>query len=127
MAAGETTSNVAEAQQAASSPGSRWLLLSLTLLLVALAVFQLVYLVPRTTYVVQHLVGHWVPAPLRLLANVPEWSGMAAGLLAGAFAVWQRGSLHRLTLLATAALAVNVGIFLSVLNSLFQVLSRWGQ
>jgi hypothetical protein len=124
MAAGATISSKAEAPPAAASSGPQWLLLSLTLLLVASAVFQLVYVVPRCMYVVQHFVGHKVPAPLRLLASIPEWSSIIAGLILGAFAVWQRGSLHRVTLLATAALAVNVGLFLSVLNSLFQVLSR---
>jgi hypothetical protein len=99
----------------------------LTLLLAASAVFQLVYLVPRSMYVVQHFVGHRVTAPLYLLARVPEWSAVAAGLLLGSLAVWHRGSPRRAALLATVALAVNVGVFLSLLNSLFQVLSRLGQ
>jgi hypothetical protein len=123
MAVGETSTK-AEAAPAAASSGSQWLLLGLTLLLVALAVFQLVYLVPRCLYVVQHFAGHWVPGSLRLLASIPEWLVMGAGLIVVAFAVWQRGSLHRMTLLATVALAGNVGIFLSILNSLFRVLSR---
>src|SRR5262245_42061898 len=124
MAAGATTSNQAEAPPAAASSGARWLLLCLTLLLAAVAVFQLVYLVPRSMYVVQHLLGHQVPGPLRLLASTPEWAGMVAGLALGAVAVWHGGSVRRMTLLATVALAVNVGLFLSVLSSLFQVLSR---
>ncbi len=127
MATVATTSNQAEAPPAAASPGSPWLMLCLTMLLVASAVFQLVYVVPRAMYVVQHFAGHRVPAPLYLLASVHEWAGVAAGLLAGALALWQRGSLRRVVLVATAALAVNVGIFLSALNSLFWVLSRWGQ
>jgi hypothetical protein len=124
MAAGATTLNKAEASPAAASSGLQWLLLLLTLLLVALAVFQLVYLVPRCAYVIQHFVGHLVPAPLLLLARVPAWSVVVAGLILGAFAVWQRGSLHRVTLLATATLAVNVGFLISILSSLIQVLSR---
>ncbi len=127
MATVATTPNKAEAPPAAASSGSPWLLLCLTLLLAASAVFQLLYLVPRSMYVVQHFVGHRVPAPLYLLARAPEWSAVAAGMLVGALAVWQRGSLRRVALLATAALAVNVGVFLSVLNSLCWVLSRWGQ
>jgi hypothetical protein len=107
-------------------PGPQWPLLGLTLLLAGLAVFQHVYLVPRCLYVVQHLAGHWVPAPLRLLAGVPEWAALAAGLLLAALAVWQRGSVLRLTLLATVALAVNVGTFVAVVNSVAQVLSHVG-
>ena len=103
--------------------GAQWPLLGLTLLLAGLVVFQQVYLVPRSMYVVQHLAGHWVPAPLRVLASVPEWAALAAGLLLAALAVWQRGSVHRLTLLATVALAVNVGTFVAVVNSVAQILS----
>src|SRR5688572_25179872 len=119
MSAGEATASDAEIQPNAALS---WLLLVLTLLLVALAAFQLVYLVPRCMYVVQHFAGHWVPAPLRLLAGIPEWWSVAAWLITGALVVWQRGSFHRMTLLATVAVAANVGIFLSVLNSLFWVL-----
>lgn len=107
--------------------GARTLLLFQTLLLVVAAAFQLVYLVPRSLYLVQNFLGHWVPVPLRLLSEVPAWSVLVAGLLVAALAVWQRGSLHRLTLLSTAALAVNLGIFLALVDSLFAVLSRAGQ
>src|SRR5262245_5523531 len=113
MAAGVTTANKAEAPPAAASSGLQWLLLPLTLLLVALAVFQLIYLTPRCAYVVQNLTGY-LPATLRLLVGIPEWSVVVAGLVLGAFAVWRRGSLHRVTLLATATLAVNVGLLVSI-------------
>jgi hypothetical protein len=126
MSAAATTSNKAEAPPAASA-GPRWLLLGLTLLLVALAVFQFVYLAPVSMVVVQHIAGHLVPAPLLLLMRIPEWAGLLAGLLLAAFVVWQRGSLHRLTLLAIVTLAVNLGLLLAILSSLFQVLSRFGR
>jgi hypothetical protein len=126
MSAAATTPNKAEAPpEALASP--RWLLLGLTLLLAALAVFQLVYLAPICMYVVQHLEGHLVPAPLLVLMRIPEWAGLIAGLMLAAFAVWQRGSLHRLSLLAIVALAVNLGLLLAILSSLFQVLSRFGR
>src|SRR5262249_23521706 len=101
-------------------------LLGLTLLLVALAVFQRVYLVPRCMVVVQNFVGHWVPAPLRLLFAVPEWAFLAAGLILGAVAVWQRGVLHRMILLITVAVAVNVGVLRAVGNGLLWALPRGG-
>lgn len=106
-----------------TSSGVRWLLLSLTLLLVALAVFQLVYLAPLVTHLAQKLDGA-VPGTLRLLLTVPEWVTLVAGLGLGTFAVWHRGSLHRVSLLAIVALAVNVGVLISILSSLVQVLSR---
>jgi hypothetical protein len=124
MATVETTPVKPEAPPAAVSPDTRGLLLALTLLLVALAVFQLVILAPRSMVVVQHFAGHHVPAPLQLLMRIPEWASLGAGLLLGAFAVWHRRSLHRVALLATAALAINVGIFLAVLNSLVWLVSR---
>ena len=117
-------SKMADPPPAAIPPSLPRLLLGLALLLAASAVFQLVYLVPRSMFVVQHFVGQRVPAPLYLASRVPDWAALAAGLLVVAVAVWQRGSLGRLGLLATAALAANVGIFLSVLNSLVSILSR---
>src|SRR5690348_6208850 len=99
MSGVETTGG--SAGSGAAPAGARWLLLCLALLLAALAAFQFVYVVPRCMVVVQNFAGHWVPAPLRLLAAVPEWSAVAAGLAVGAFAVWQRRSLHRVALLAT--------------------------
>src|SRR5690348_2617131 len=104
-AAEKATASEVAAEPRAAPAVSRWMLLGMTLLLVGLAAFQLVYVVPRCLYVVQQFAGHWVPAPLRLLAAVPEWSSVTAALAAGALAVWQRRSLHRVTLLATVALA----------------------
>ena len=127
MASEAAPLNKAEAPGAATGFGPPWLLLCLTLLLIALAVFQLAYLVPRCMVVVQQFAGHWVPAPLRLLAGVPEWLGPLAGLLVAALAVWQRGSLRRVALVATGTLAVNVGLLLSTVGSLFEVLSHVGR
>jgi hypothetical protein len=123
MATAMTTENDPEALAPANTSGPRWLLLSLTLLLVALAVFQGVFLAPRCANVVQNFGGQMSPS-LRLLLRITDWPAMVLGLALGTFVVWQGRSLHRLTLFATAALAVNVGLLLSVVNSLFHVLPR---
>src|SRR5262245_41260771 len=126
MVAGAVTSDKAEGSSAPAKAGSRWLLLCLALLLVALAVFQSVYLVPRCMAGVQSFVGHWVPVPLRLLSAVPEWAALVAGLVFGAVAGWQRDALHRMVLLITVAVAVNVGVLLAVVNGLLWALPRGG-
>jgi hypothetical protein len=103
--------------------GVRWLLPGLTLLLAGLAAFQLVLLVPRCVWVTQRL-GVREPGYLRLLLGLPGWVGPAAVLALGVVALWQRGSVRRSALLATLAVAVNVGCLIGILESLFQVLSR---
>src|SRR5262245_49828327 len=127
MASGAVAPQKAADPTAPAQAGPRWLLLGLALLLVALAVFQSVYLVPRCLVVVQSFVGHWVPAPLRLLSAVPEWAALVAGFVLGAVAVWQRGSPHRISLLMTVAVAANVGISLAVVNGLLRALPSGGQ
>jgi hypothetical protein len=100
-----------------------WLLPGLTLLLAALAVYQLVYLVPRCVRVLQHL-GERQPGYFHLLLGLPEWVVPAVALAFGAVALWQRRCVGRSALLATLAVAVNVACLLLIVGSLNQVLSR---
>ncbi len=58
------------------------------------------------------------------MASIPEWLPIPAALAVGGFAVWQRNSVGRSALLATAALAVNVGVLVGILGNLFAVLAR---
>jgi hypothetical protein len=101
-----------------------WLLPGLTLLLAVLAVFQLVYLAPRCLHIMQNL-GIPQSGGLALILStvfaVGEWPLLLAALAFGAFAVWQRGSVRRSALLATIALAINLGLFLCILENLFRV------
>jgi hypothetical protein len=101
----------------------RWLLPALTLLLTALAVYQLVYFAPRCLWVLQRF-GAPQPGYLRLLLTVPEEAVVVAGLALGVFAFWQRRFVGRSALLATTALAVNVALLICLVSSLFELLSR---
>jgi hypothetical protein len=102
--------------------GVRWLLPCLTLLLAALAAYQLVVLVPRCTWVMRNL-GVAEPGYLRLLLRLPEWAAPAAALAFGGVALWQCGSVGRSALLATLAVAVNVGCLLGIVGALSRVQS----
>lgn len=103
-------------------PALRWLLPALTVLLAALAVWQVVNFAPKCVYVAQRL-GVQHPGQLNLLMSIPEWLAMAAGLVLAGLAIWHRGSVGRAALLATVAVAVNVGLLFCVLGSLFKMVS----
>lgn len=103
--------------------GVRWLLLCLTLFLAALLAFQIVYLTPRTAWVMQHL-GAKEPGYLRMMLRIPEWAAATAALALGLVALWQRGSVGRSVLLAMLAVAANAGCLLCMVDGLFHVLSR---
>jgi hypothetical protein len=100
-----------------------WLLPCLTVLLAALAVYQLVYLVPRCSAAILNLEGR-EPGPLRFLRSFPEWAPPVAALAFGAVVLWQRASVARSALLATLAVAINVAALLCIVNALSQTLSR---
>ena len=116
------TADRTEAGSDTRPPALRWLLPALTALLAVLAVWQVVDFAPRCFYVSQGLgVPH--PGSLDLLVGVPEWLAMAAGLILAGMAVWHRRSVGRTALLATVAVAVNVGLLFCILGSLFKVAS----
>lgn len=106
----------------ARSMGVRWLLPSLTLLLAALAVYQLVYLVPRCTLLMQNL-GVREPGYLRSL-HLPSWAAPVAALAFVVVAWRQRGSVSRSALLALLAVGVNVSCILCIVGALSQILSH---
>jgi hypothetical protein len=101
-----------------------WLLPGLTLLLAVLAVFQLVYFAPRCLHIMQNL-GVQQFGSLTLMLSIAyavgEWPLLLAAVAFGAFAFWQRGSVRRSVLLATVVLAINLGLFLCILENLFRV------
>jgi hypothetical protein len=108
--------------RAATPMGVRWLLPSLTLLLAALAAYQLVYLVPRCIWLMQNL-GVREPGYLRSLL-LPSWAAPIAALALSVIAWLQRGSATRSALLALLAVGVNVGCNLCIVGALSQILSH---
>jgi hypothetical protein len=76
----------------------------------------------RTLDKYRRLLQEW--RNLRWLQRPPEWVAPAAALALGVIAFWQRGSVARSALLATLAVAVNIGCLFCIIGGLYQVLSR---
>ena len=99
-----------------------WLLPSLTLLLAVLALAQVVFLVPASVRTFQSF-GVLLPWYMELTRQTPVWIVAIAAAAAVAWAFWQRRSTPRAAVVATAALAVNLAILLSICGTQFKLLS----
>ena len=76
MAADVTIPNGVKNPRATVPSGVRWLLPGLTLLLAALAVYQILFLAPRCLWVMQRAGIRW-PGSLELMLSIPDWAAGA--------------------------------------------------
>jgi hypothetical protein len=95
---------------------AQWVLPGLTLLLAALAVVQLVAVVPFAVFAAQRF-GMRMPWYMELTWQTPVWLAAVVALAMGLLAYRLRDSLPRSAVLTTVALLVNLGILLSVYST----------
>lgn len=103
--------------------GLGWLMPSLSLLLAGMAAAEFLFFIPKTIYVVQQLSGR-PPGYLNLLSEIPAWLAVVTAATFAIVVIRQRSSLRKSALLASVAIATNIGLIFCMLGGLFEILSR---